>query len=220
MTQPAAEIVELAIAACSTCDMLFLVSPRRGSCPTCGGEPGLVFFEFVGDQAGLHLKPAESADLPPAAAAPPFGALEAAAEPEPLSAAAPALAPSPVAAAAPGIPSQDVGSRPPAPAAPTVTPGAAETVVPVPPSGGTAENYLRRVVDLTDLIDEQLEEDEPDWVPLRAAMGALGAEHEEISTAIGRLEAVRNLIYDLAARGLGDVQPVGAEAPSLPQEET
>lgn len=53
-TEP--EIIDLAIVSCEGCDQLFLVSPRRENCPTCGGPAGLTFFEFVGDQSGVHLK--------------------------------------------------------------------------------------------------------------------------------------------------------------------
>jgi hypothetical protein len=70
MTQETeAEIVELAIASCQTCDQLFLISPRRETCPGCGGPPGLVFFEFVGDRAGVHLKDGTLAALAPVPAA-------------------------------------------------------------------------------------------------------------------------------------------------------
>lgn len=67
MTQPAEpETIELAICSCDACDQLFLVSPRRGTCPTCGGGPGLTFFEFVGNSAGLTLKGApELLPVPP-----------------------------------------------------------------------------------------------------------------------------------------------------------
>lgn len=58
MTQEpvADEALELAIVACSTCDTLFLDSPRRHSCPGCGGNPGLVFFEFIANSHGIQLK--------------------------------------------------------------------------------------------------------------------------------------------------------------------
>jgi hypothetical protein len=67
MTQaPTTEVMELAIVACETCDGLFLKSPRRDACPTCGGSAGLTFFEFEGDETGLKLKdaPALAAVLP------------------------------------------------------------------------------------------------------------------------------------------------------------
>ena len=50
------ETVELTIVSCETCDQLFVCSPRRDSCPTCGGPAGLRFFEFLGDASGLHLQ--------------------------------------------------------------------------------------------------------------------------------------------------------------------
>jgi len=62
------ETMELSIVSCETCDQLFLLSPRRQTCPGCGGSAGLTFFEFVGDASGLHLKngvdPAQLAAAP------------------------------------------------------------------------------------------------------------------------------------------------------------
>ena len=56
MTQEAPpEPIELALVSCEACDQLFLHSPRRQTCPTCGGSPGLYFFEFQGGPDGLHL---------------------------------------------------------------------------------------------------------------------------------------------------------------------
>ncbi len=72
MTQATeAETIDLAIVSCETCDQLFLCSPRRESCPTCGGPVGLRFFEFQGDASGLHLKDGTLAALAAAPAAPP-----------------------------------------------------------------------------------------------------------------------------------------------------
>lgn len=72
MTQaPEEETVELAIVACETCDQLFLCSPRRESCPTCGGPAGLRFFEFLGDASGVHLRDGTLAALAAEPAAPP-----------------------------------------------------------------------------------------------------------------------------------------------------
>lgn len=62
------ETMELSIVSCETCDQLFLLSPRRQTCPGCGGSAGLTFFEFVGDASGLHLK--NGVDPAPLAAAP------------------------------------------------------------------------------------------------------------------------------------------------------
>ncbi len=57
MTQEAAtESIELAIVACETCDQIFLSSPRRQTCPVCGGGAGLTFFEFTGSADGVTLK--------------------------------------------------------------------------------------------------------------------------------------------------------------------
>jgi len=56
MTQEAPpEIIDLALVSCEACDQLFLHSPRRQTCPTCGGSPGLYFFEFQGGPDGLVL---------------------------------------------------------------------------------------------------------------------------------------------------------------------
>ncbi len=73
MTQaPEAEPIQLAIVACETCDQLFLESPRRQTCPGCGGAAGLRFFEYVADQAGLHLRNGVAPAIPePAPAEPP-----------------------------------------------------------------------------------------------------------------------------------------------------
>lgn len=80
MTQEAeTETVELAIVSCETCDQLFLVSPRRQACPTCGGPAGLVFFEFLGAPDGLHLKDGTLAAIAPAS--PPPEAVSSAVEP-------------------------------------------------------------------------------------------------------------------------------------------
>ncbi len=68
-TEP--ETIDLAIVSCETCDQLFLCSPRRESCPTCGGGVGLRFFEFQGDASGLHLKDGTLAALAAAPVAPP-----------------------------------------------------------------------------------------------------------------------------------------------------
>jgi len=62
------ETMELSIVSCETCDQLFLLSPRRQTCPGCGGSAGLTFFEFVGDASGLHLK--NGVDPAPPSAAP------------------------------------------------------------------------------------------------------------------------------------------------------
>src|SRR4030042_1317673 len=81
MTQPPEpDTIDLAIVSCEACDQLFLFSPRRGTCPTCGGAPGLYFFEFVAGPAGLSLKaPLGPATISQAPLEPPFS--EPAAEP-------------------------------------------------------------------------------------------------------------------------------------------
>lgn len=56
MTQaPPAETMSLRIVSCETCDQLFLVSPRRETCPGCGGGPGLEFFSFEASPEGVQL---------------------------------------------------------------------------------------------------------------------------------------------------------------------
>ena len=47
--------MELQIVSCETCDQLFLVSPRRETCPACGGPPGLEFFSFEASRDGVRL---------------------------------------------------------------------------------------------------------------------------------------------------------------------
>ncbi len=85
MTQaPEVETMQLQIVSCETCDGIFLVSPRRQTCPTCGGPAGVEFFTFDVGPAGVTLleslanvplaatngsAPAEDAAAPPAAAA-------------------------------------------------------------------------------------------------------------------------------------------------------
>lgn len=102
MTQaPEAEAIDLAIVACETCDQLFLESPRRASCPGCGGPAGLRFFQFVGDADGLHLK---DGVLPtPSVGAPLAAPLPVAAEPEPAPAGPPLATPEEEEAATPGV---------------------------------------------------------------------------------------------------------------------
>lgn len=78
MTQaPPAETLTLRIVACETCDQLFLVSPRRETCPGCGGGPGVEFFTFEASPEGVQLvgfltdAPPELAEIePPPAPAP------------------------------------------------------------------------------------------------------------------------------------------------------
>ena len=70
------ETIIFSIVACSTCDQLFLQSPRRDTCPTCGGGAGLEFFTFEGTQDGLRLQtvlPDLAVPAPTAAAVPATG---------------------------------------------------------------------------------------------------------------------------------------------------
>ena len=57
MTQEAETVaVDLDIVSCQTCDAVFIASERRQSCAICGGEATGPYFRFVLDAAGLHLK--------------------------------------------------------------------------------------------------------------------------------------------------------------------
>lgn len=48
--------MELAMASCTACDLVFMASERRQTCPTCGGEAVGPYFEFILDESGLHQK--------------------------------------------------------------------------------------------------------------------------------------------------------------------
>jgi hypothetical protein len=184
MAQPEVTELEISLVSCEACDMCFLFSPRRETCPTCGGGPGLTLFEWTGYSNGLHLKTELPADY--AATLPP--------------------APAPVEAPASdmGLPANVRGDE--APGASAVSPVGAELVAP-PPAGGTAQIYARRVSELADLAAVAIIRDPFDPVPLRAAIAALGAEPEEMSMVIGRLEAVRAYIHEVATHGLGESGP-------------
>lgn len=54
MTQEATETgtISLEIVSCKDCDQLFLLSPRRQTCPTCGGDAGMTFFQFEASGPG------------------------------------------------------------------------------------------------------------------------------------------------------------------------
>jgi len=49
-------VVELDIVSCQTCDLLFVASERRSTCPSCGGEGTGPYLEYVLDETGLHPK--------------------------------------------------------------------------------------------------------------------------------------------------------------------
>ena len=49
-------VVELEIVSCQTCDLLFVASERRQTCPVCGGEGTGPYLEYVLDETGLHQK--------------------------------------------------------------------------------------------------------------------------------------------------------------------
>jgi hypothetical protein len=170
MTQaPAVETMELRIVACEGCDQLFLVSPRRGTCPTCGGGPGVEFFTFDAGPEGVQLR----GGLAVEASAPP--------PPEPAS-------PN-------GIPSADLA--------------------PVDQDAGDVDPQLLRLEELLPKVLIYLD-GAPDLEPneLRECLLGMGADPEAATTAVGRLEAVRNLLAELT-------RPAEAEtaAPIFSREE-
>lgn len=57
--------MELAMASCASCDLMFMASERRQTCPTCGGEAVGPYFEFVLDESGLHQKNGAAPDVLP-----------------------------------------------------------------------------------------------------------------------------------------------------------
>lgn len=69
--------VTLSIVSCQACDSLFLESPRRHTCPTCGGDAGITFFTFEADDRGVRpqgvgvaISPSAQPEREPAPAAP------------------------------------------------------------------------------------------------------------------------------------------------------
>ena len=49
-------VVELDLVSCQTCDLMFVASERRQTCPVCGGEAPGPYLEYVLDETGLHPK--------------------------------------------------------------------------------------------------------------------------------------------------------------------
>jgi len=49
-------VVELDLVSCQTCDLVFVASERRQTCPVCGGEATGPYLEYVLDETGLHPK--------------------------------------------------------------------------------------------------------------------------------------------------------------------
>ena len=49
-------VVELDLVSCQTCDLVFVASERRSTCPSCGGEGTGPYLEYVLDETGLHPK--------------------------------------------------------------------------------------------------------------------------------------------------------------------
>jgi hypothetical protein len=69
MTQETEEApLELALVSCQTCDLVFIGSERRQTCPVCGGEPAGPYFQWTLEAAGLRLRDGAAAETP---AAPP-----------------------------------------------------------------------------------------------------------------------------------------------------
>ena len=153
MTQaPVVETMELRIVACTGCDQLFLVSPRRENCPTCGSGDVVEFFTFDAGPDGVQLR----GGLAVEAAAPP--------PPEPAS--------------SNGIPSGDLAPVDQVPAADDE---------PVATFAASVAFFLEgERADLPVEVDE-----------LREQLLALGADNDAATIALGRLEAVRNLLADL-----------------------
>ncbi len=48
--------VELDLVSCQTCDLMFVASERRQTCPVCGGEATGPYLAYVLDETGLHMK--------------------------------------------------------------------------------------------------------------------------------------------------------------------
>lgn len=56
MTQaPSTDVMQLSIVGCVSCDQLYLQSPRRQTCPTCGSPDAVEFFEFTAGPDGALL---------------------------------------------------------------------------------------------------------------------------------------------------------------------
>lgn len=92
MTQPTeTDVIPLQLVSCETCDNAFLSSPRRQTCPGCGGAAGLSLVAFEASDNGLRQVDAPPPAQPAAApadvaaqhAAPPPPAAEAEQPPAP-----------------------------------------------------------------------------------------------------------------------------------------
>ncbi len=76
MTQETEEApLELALVSCQTCDLAFIGSDRRQTCPVCGGEAAGPYFQWTLEGDGLRLRdgaaPAAAGATPPAPGAEP-----------------------------------------------------------------------------------------------------------------------------------------------------
>jgi hypothetical protein len=100
MTQETEEApLELALVSCQTCDLTFIQSERRQTCPVCGGEAAGPYFQWTLEAGGLRLRDGAGPEAP---ASPPVAPE---AEPPAVEAEAPPPAeePSPTAIASLGV---------------------------------------------------------------------------------------------------------------------
>ena len=95
MTQETEEApLELALVSCQTCDLAFMGSERRTTCPVCGGEAAGPYFQWTLEADGLRLRDGVRPETVAAAAAAPGAeppAVEAEAPPPAAEPAAPAV---------------------------------------------------------------------------------------------------------------------------------
>ena len=197
MTQEAETVaMELNIVSCQTCDAVFIESERRQTCPSCGGPPVGPYFRFVLDGSGLHQKDGVRA--------PPINREEAVQQLKDLS------YPEEEAEAMVDKWNEDRDAAAEAPAA--TAPVEEEA-----PAGGLGDLPPSDVFPLT--VASYLRGGEATGDDLRGMLTDLGAEREAATTAVGRLEAVRDLLQELAAAGVEaqvevTVEEAPAEAPS------
>ncbi len=182
MTQaPEAEVIELAIVACETCDQLFLESPRRQTCPGCGGGAGLRFFEYSADQAGLHLRNGAVSAEPASARPEPVEGLRAIAGPEDEEE------------------EDDVDDGEEAGAAPTASaPDASDQPWRVTPVTIGSKDLLAMIGALV------LSGAHPDATEFRDELLSRGVPPEDVAAAVGRLQAVAVLIMSVPERPTGE----------------
>ena len=72
MTQETEEApLELALVSCQTCDLAFIGSERRQTCPVCGGEAAGPYFQWTLEADGLRLRDGAAPEVPAATPAAP-----------------------------------------------------------------------------------------------------------------------------------------------------